>query len=186
MALQLPNSDVFQLETYARNGLVYCAISNICSQTKYICPKICTPIHVVWYTVYIYIIYLFIFYLFIYLFIFIFIYLYIFIRNQNTEMHTYIYIYIYVYIVHVISSALAARTVAGQSHWFARSLEGPDELDRRRFAMDALQLSQPPALDCHWAGPAVARHFPWAFGTGTPYHFQKHYHFGWFWRMAFK
>lgn len=44
--------------------------------------------------------------------------------------------------------AMLELAVAGQSHWFARSLEGPDDLDRRRFAMDALQLSQPPALDC--------------------------------------
>jgi hypothetical protein len=90
MALQLPNPDVFQLETYARNALVYCAISNICSQTKYICQKICTPFHVV--LIYIYIIY---------------IYLYLYVIKILRYIHTYIYIftyiYIYVYIVHVIS-----------------------------------------------------------------------------------
>ena len=114
MALQLPNPDVFQLETYARNALVYCAISNICSQTKYICQKICTPFHVV--LIYIYNLYLF-----------------IFICNQNTEIHTYIYIYIYVYIYIRIYSArdfplpwppgqLLAKATGSPAPWRVRTI----------------------------------------------------------------
>lgn len=44
--------------------------------------------------------------------------------------------------------AMLELSVAGQSHCFAKSLESPEELDRRHFQMDALQLSQPPAFDC--------------------------------------
>eukprot|EP00435_Cladocopium_sp_Y103_P048936 s920_g14.t1 len=44
--------------------------------------------------------------------------------------------------------AMLELTVAGQSHWFARSLETLEEFDRRLFAMDALQMSQPPSYDC--------------------------------------